>query len=494
MPTPTRISEAYATLGLGQGASMEAVKAAYRQVALRTHPDKNPNNPEATKQFQQVGEAYNILSKHLDTSNKCVRCGQYHEYDSDFDDDDYSDDDYDSEMEAEREAYYRFLFEAIYNRFESSYSRSRFRHEHRRSQREHEPSESQAEFNDRIRRNRGEQIQAEQKRKLQAQIRKELAEEDRRKERKEREKRQKAKAEKKKVDADAERKKAEAAVRTQRMKTQTLRSSVFNAARSSDAKKVKSGIWESNVDAAGGEVKPGYEEFVKMPPNDPKETLLHIVAKRGDLELLSWLDSHNADPDERDSEDLTAFHVAVRSGNLPIVNYFLENHSFDGEDAKEVYRSPSSSILSTLRLAVESGSHQVVKLVLEKGLVTGQEVNDVWAWLTSAGVGKVAEEIVKIVKEHGGLTPPSTPLVNCNSDGGVSSDGRVRGRGKGRGHNHQRWQRMESQSPDGVETSGSPSPQAPQASAQPSRGNGHGRGRGRGREGRGRGRGIGNSS
>lgn len=73
---------------------------------------------------------------------------------------------------------------------------------------------------------------------------------------------------------------------------QALRSKVFEAARRKDAAAVKKGVYEDNVDASGGEIRKGAESFAKSTPVDPKETLLHIAAKHGDIDLVRWLDSH----------------------------------------------------------------------------------------------------------------------------------------------------------------------------------------------------------
>lgn len=60
------ITQAYTTLGLEKGADMDAVKKAYKEKALRTHPDKVPEErrAEATIEFQNVGAAYETITKH----------------------------------------------------------------------------------------------------------------------------------------------------------------------------------------------------------------------------------------------------------------------------------------------------------------------------------------------------------------------------------------------------------------------------------------------
>jgi len=52
----------YEVLGVGRGASAEEMKRAYRGLAMRYHPDRNPGDPGAEAQFKEVGEAYAVLS------------------------------------------------------------------------------------------------------------------------------------------------------------------------------------------------------------------------------------------------------------------------------------------------------------------------------------------------------------------------------------------------------------------------------------------------
>jgi molecular chaperone DnaJ len=52
----------YEVLGVSRGAALEEIKRAYRQLALRYHPDQNPDDPDAESKFKELAEAYEILS------------------------------------------------------------------------------------------------------------------------------------------------------------------------------------------------------------------------------------------------------------------------------------------------------------------------------------------------------------------------------------------------------------------------------------------------
>lgn len=51
----------YEVLGVGRSATEEEVKRAYRKLAVKFHPDKNPDDPHSEEKFKELGEAYDVL-------------------------------------------------------------------------------------------------------------------------------------------------------------------------------------------------------------------------------------------------------------------------------------------------------------------------------------------------------------------------------------------------------------------------------------------------
>ena len=63
----------YKILGVERSATTDEIKAAYRKLALKYHPDRNPDNKSAEEKFKEATEAYEVLG---DTQKR----GQYDQF------------------------------------------------------------------------------------------------------------------------------------------------------------------------------------------------------------------------------------------------------------------------------------------------------------------------------------------------------------------------------------------------------------------------------
>ena len=70
------LKECYEVLRLEKGADLQAVKRAYRRRAFELHPDLNPGNPEAGRQFQLLNEAYVALTALLKPEEDARRAAE----------------------------------------------------------------------------------------------------------------------------------------------------------------------------------------------------------------------------------------------------------------------------------------------------------------------------------------------------------------------------------------------------------------------------------
>ena len=52
----------YEVLGVGKSADAKEIKKAYRKLAVKYHPDKNPDDKAAEEKFKEAAEAYEVLS------------------------------------------------------------------------------------------------------------------------------------------------------------------------------------------------------------------------------------------------------------------------------------------------------------------------------------------------------------------------------------------------------------------------------------------------
>ncbi len=63
----------YDILNVSKSSSQDEIKKAYRKIAMKYHPDRNPDNKDAEDKFKEAAEAYSILSD----ENKKSRYDQF---------------------------------------------------------------------------------------------------------------------------------------------------------------------------------------------------------------------------------------------------------------------------------------------------------------------------------------------------------------------------------------------------------------------------------
>ena len=65
----TQKRDYYEVLEVERSSSAEEIKRSYRKLAVRFHPDKNPDDPHAEEKFKEIGEAYDVL---MDTDKRAA--------------------------------------------------------------------------------------------------------------------------------------------------------------------------------------------------------------------------------------------------------------------------------------------------------------------------------------------------------------------------------------------------------------------------------------
>ena len=70
----------YKILGVSEQATQEEIKRAYRQLSLKSHPDKNPGDQQSSERFREIDEAYKILETYCHSCEGSSASKENNEY------------------------------------------------------------------------------------------------------------------------------------------------------------------------------------------------------------------------------------------------------------------------------------------------------------------------------------------------------------------------------------------------------------------------------
>ncbi len=71
------MTDLYEVLGVAKTASADEIKKAYKSLAMKYHPDKNPGNAEAEEKFKQINAAYDVLGDEAKRRDYDLQANQY---------------------------------------------------------------------------------------------------------------------------------------------------------------------------------------------------------------------------------------------------------------------------------------------------------------------------------------------------------------------------------------------------------------------------------
>ncbi|KAF8892667.1 hypothetical protein BD779DRAFT_1510231 [Infundibulicybe gibba] len=336
------VIDAFGVLGIPVETDEAEAGRAYKRLALMHHPDRNHGDVSATQRFQQISSAWEICSRHYENPSwsqvpeagsaptfgfSPFSGGGYYYYSPD---DDYP---FDGD---DQEDFFRFMFEEMmFNRY------SRARGQRYRSQRRNRTggvstfAESYAQDQERRAAQEGElgaSKEAYAKRLREFEL--ELEAEEK---------------EKKKVAA-------EKAKDQQRLASAVQQT--FQAARKGDASTVRKLLEEYQFSV---------NKSAKKSKSEAVESLLHAAASACDENLFNYLVDKGADPMGLNQARLTPFHVAILSGNVPLVERLLRRR---GKAAEGIHASKAAADGRTpLQLALAGGCSQMVELLLKDATV-----------------------------------------------------------------------------------------------------------------------------